>query len=188
MKHTGLPCHRRRATVRAATFSQAILDSNNAIGATNTIDFDISSSGVQTIVPLFSLPGISNPVLIDGFSQSGYSGRPLIEIKGGQAGGGDGLTITGAGVTVRGLDIDSFSQGAGIHLTGNGATGDWICGNFLGTRPIHHLSVWAFQRELRCLLSLWPGWGLPTRPAIGLPWQRDLLKKPMTFSEVAPSG
>jgi len=34
---------------------------------------------------------------------------------------GDGLTITGAGVTVRGLDIDSFSQGAGIHLTGTGA-------------------------------------------------------------------
>src|ERR1700733_1170681 len=33
---------------------QAILDSNNAVGATNTIDFDISSSGVQTIVPLSS--------------------------------------------------------------------------------------------------------------------------------------
>ena len=30
---------------------QAILDSNAAIGATNTIDFDISGSGVQTIAP-----------------------------------------------------------------------------------------------------------------------------------------
>ena len=40
---------------------QAILDSNNAAGATNAIDFDISSSGVQTIVPLSSLPAITNP-------------------------------------------------------------------------------------------------------------------------------
>ncbi len=46
---------------------QAILDSNNAVGATNTIDFDISGTGVQTIVPLSSLPAITNPVLIDGF-------------------------------------------------------------------------------------------------------------------------
>ncbi len=114
---------------------QAILDSNNAVGATNTIDFDIPGTGVQTIAPLSSLPTITNPVLIDGTSQPGYAGTPLIELNGSQAGGGDGLTITGAGVTVRGLDIDSFSQGAGIHLTGTGATGDWIYGNFLGTDP-----------------------------------------------------
>jgi FG-GAP-like repeat/FG-GAP repeat len=116
---------------------QAILDSNsnNAVGATNSIDFDIPGTGVQTIVPLSSLPAIANPVLIDGFSQPGYSSTPLIEINGNQAGGGDGLTITGAGMTVRGLDIDSFSQGAGIHVTGTGATGDWIYGNFLGTDP-----------------------------------------------------
>ena len=46
---------------------QAILDSNAAIGATNTIDFAISGSGVQTIAPLSSLPAITNPVLIDGY-------------------------------------------------------------------------------------------------------------------------
>ena len=74
-------------------------------------------------------------MLIDGTSQPGYAGTPLIELNGSQAAGGDGLTITGAGVTVRGLDADSFSQGAGIHLTGVGATGDWIYGNFLGTDP-----------------------------------------------------
>ena len=75
-------------------------------------------------------------MLIDGFSQPGYAGTPLIELNGSQAGLGDGLTITGSGVTVRGLDIDGFSaQGAGIHLTGTGATGDWIYGNFLGTDP-----------------------------------------------------
>ena len=90
---------------------------------------------MQTIAPLSPLPAITNPVLIDGFSQPGYAGTPLIELSGSQAGGGDGLTITGPDVTVRGLDINSFSQGAGIHLTGTGATGDWIYGNFLGTDP-----------------------------------------------------
>ena len=114
---------------------QAILDSNAATGATNTIDFDIPGPGVQTIDPLSPLPAITDPVLIDGFSQPGYAGTPLIELNGSQAGGGDGLTITGSGVTVRGLDIDGFSQGAGIRLTGTGATGDWIYGNFLGTDP-----------------------------------------------------
>ena len=117
------------------SFRQAILDSDAATGATNTIDFDIPGNGVQTIAPMSPLPTITNPVLIDGFSQPGYAGTPLIELSGSNAGGGDGLTITGANVTVRGLDISGFSSGAGIHITGTGATGDWIHGNFLGTDP-----------------------------------------------------
>ena len=43
--------------------------------------------------------------------------------------------ITGSNVIVRGLDINNFSQGAGIHITGTSATGNWIYGNFLGTDP-----------------------------------------------------
>ena len=114
---------------------QAILDSDSATGQTNNIDFNIPGSGVQSIAPLSALPAITQSVLIDGFSQPGYAGTPLIELSGSQAGGGDGLTITGPDVTVRGLNINGFSQGAGIHVTGTGATGDWIYGNFLGTDP-----------------------------------------------------
>ena len=114
---------------------QAILDSNAATGGTNTIDFDIPGQGVQTIAPASPLPAIANPVLIDGFSQPGYDGSPLIELDGSQDGTGDGLTITGPDVTVRGLDINNFSQGASIHITGTAATGDWIYGNDLGTDP-----------------------------------------------------
>ncbi len=114
---------------------QAILDSDGATGATNTIDFALQGSGVQTIVLLSALPAISNAVLIDGTSQPGYAGTPLIELNGSQAGGGDALMITGSGVTVVGLDIDSFGQGAGIEITDPGATGDWIHGDFLGTDP-----------------------------------------------------
>ena len=114
---------------------QAIVDSNVATGGTNTIDFAIPGQGVQTIAPLSPLPAITAPVLIDATTQPGFAGTPLIELNGSQAGGGDGLTITGPDVTVRGLDVTNFSQGAGIHITGTRATGDWIYGNFLGTDP-----------------------------------------------------
>ena len=114
---------------------QAILDSNAAAGGTNAIDFMIPGQGVQLIAPLSSLPAITNPVLIDGYSQPGYSGTPLIEISGRLAEGGDGLLITGSGVTVRGLDVNDFAQGAGIHVTGANATDDWIYADYVGTDP-----------------------------------------------------
>ncbi len=117
---------------------QAIIDSDNATGTANTIDFDIADSGVQTIVPLSPLPAITSPVSIVGSSQPGYGGTPQIELNGSQSGGGDGLTITSPDVTVRGLDINSFSQGAGIHLTGSSATGDWIYRQLPGNRPDRH--------------------------------------------------
>ena len=114
---------------------QAILDSNAATGATNTIDFAIPGTGVRMITPLSPLPAITNPVLIDGESQPGYDGSPLIELSGSRAGGGDGLNITGSDVTVRGLDIGGFASGAGIHITGPDATQNWIYADFLGTDP-----------------------------------------------------
>ena len=114
---------------------QVILDSNAAIGATNTIDFDLPGQGVQTIAPLSALPTITTAVLIDGESQPGYSGTPLIEINGSQAGGGAGLVITGPDVTVRGLDINGFTGGAGILITGSTATGSSIEASDIGTDP-----------------------------------------------------
>ena len=60
---------------------QAILDSNAATAATNTIDFAIPGTGVQTIEPASSLPAITQAVLIDGESQPGYAGTPLIELE-----------------------------------------------------------------------------------------------------------
>jgi hypothetical protein len=85
---------------------QAILNSNAGTGGTNTIDFAIPGQGVQAIAPLSPLPAITHAVEIDGFSQPGYPGTPLIEISGSQASGGDGLTITGTDVTVRGLKAE----------------------------------------------------------------------------------
>ncbi len=59
---------------------QAILDSDLAVGGTNTIDFDIPGAGVQTIAAASPLPTITNPLVIDGTTQPGYAGTPLIAI------------------------------------------------------------------------------------------------------------
>src|SRR5262249_2633381 len=115
---------------------QAIVDSNDSTDATNTIDFAITGPGVQTIAPLSPLPAITNPVLIDGFSQPGYAGTPLIELSGQSAGDdANGLTSTGSDITVRGLDINNLSQGAGILISGDDATGNEIVANNIGTGP-----------------------------------------------------
>ena len=43
---------------------QAILDSNNAVGATNTIDFAIPGTGIRTIAPTSALPATTTSVVI----------------------------------------------------------------------------------------------------------------------------
>src|SRR5262249_39280347 len=120
-----------------------------------TIDFGIPGSGVKTISPLSALPAITNQVTIDGTSQPGYSGTPLVELRGPGSSGTAfaGLTIQAAGSTVRGLEIDAFNgtgiaiqasqtviagnvvsgnTGDGILITGMGTTGNVVEGNLIG--------------------------------------------------------
>jgi hypothetical protein len=84
---------------------------------------------MQTISLLSPLPPITAPVTIDGTSQPGYVGSPLIMLDGSSAGAADALTITAGSTTVQGLDIENF-QGDGIVLMTNG--GDVIAGNSIG--------------------------------------------------------
>ncbi len=90
---------------------QAILDSNSAAGGTNTIHFAILGTGVQTIVAASPLPAITDPLIIDGTTQPGYAGAPLITIVG-QGAGDDPLSVD-SDVTVRGVTLggSSFSTG-----------------------------------------------------------------------------
>jgi len=56
---------------------QAIMDAN-ADAAADTISFSIPGSGVQTITPGSLLPLVTNPLTIDGSTQPGFAGTPLI--------------------------------------------------------------------------------------------------------------
>jgi parallel beta-helix repeat protein len=118
---------------------QAILASDSVPGGA-TIDFAIPGHGVQAIRTASPLPTISGSVLVDGTSQPGYTGTPLIEIDGEAAGAGNGLTITGSGSTIRGLAIDGFASGAAILIEGPEASHNAIYGNQLGTNSADPLA------------------------------------------------
>lgn len=112
----------------------------------DVISFNISGAGVRTIVPLSPLPTVAADVVIDGTTQPGFSGTPIIELDGESAGFSNGLTLTGGGITVRGLVIDRFQFG-GSGGTGNGILiggyfleaadpgGNLIEGNYIGIGP-----------------------------------------------------
>ena len=119
---------------------QAILDSNVNVGA-DTIAFDIGGGGVQTIPPISALPAITDPVTIDGTTQPGYAGSPLVVLNGnGFSNGpnGYGLLITAGDSTVRGLVINGFT-GSEITIAGGG--NNLIVGNYLGTDVTGTLAV-----------------------------------------------
>src|SRR5947209_4499764 len=58
---------------------RAAIEQANASAGTDTVDFGIGS-GTQTISPASALPTITDPLIIDGTSQPGFSGSPIIEI------------------------------------------------------------------------------------------------------------
>ncbi len=128
---------------------QAILDANANPGA-DTIAFNIAAAGVQTISPATALPTITDPVVIDGYTQPGSSVNTLpdgdnavllIELNGSSIPGGaisvSGFQINASDCVVRGLVINRFGSGDGIFFSAaSGQTsGNVVEGNFIGTDP-----------------------------------------------------
>jgi hypothetical protein len=112
---------------------------NNANGnaGTDTINFNIPGGGPQTInVGAGGLPGIGDPVVIDGTSEPDFVSTPIVELNGSGAGASpSGLYIYAGNSTVKGLVINRFGtggSGGGIFLA-TGSDGTTIEGNFIGT-------------------------------------------------------
>jgi len=130
----------------AGSLRQAMFDANVTPGA-DVIDFDIPGTGVKTIAPASPLPVITGPVTINGYTQTGAHPNTRavgsdallkIELSGASAPpDADGLWITAANSTVRGLVINRWgtpgSLESAIHIEGSDATGNRIAGNFIGT-------------------------------------------------------
>jgi CSLREA domain-containing protein len=144
----------------ACTLREAIIaaNMNTASGAaagecaagaagSDTINFAIPGAGVHTIQPTSPPPAITEPVIINGYSQSGASANSLavgnnavllIEIDGTNAGDlgiGGLIYITGGSSTVMGLVVNRAqggNSGAIRLVTGDNNT---IQGNFIGVDP-----------------------------------------------------
>ncbi len=115
----------------AGSLRQAIISSDAATGP-NSISFNITGTGVQTINLLSPLPAITQPVVIDGTTYAGYNntGTPAIVVDGTKAcPAAVGLTLQSSGSTVKGLVIDDFA-GDGILI--NGASSNMIADDYLG--------------------------------------------------------
>ncbi len=118
--------------VAECTLREALSAANVSPDA-DLIAFAIPGPGPHTIQPLSPLPTVTNPVIIDGTSQPGFAGTPLIELDGSLAGAtANGLRITGGGSTVMGLAINRFAR-AGIELVSGG--GNTVQDSFIGTDP-----------------------------------------------------
>ena len=142
------------ASLRAATFTvtntddsgagslrQAITGANGGAGP-HTIAFNIPGAGVHAITLATALPTIivAEGVTVDGTSQPGYSGAPLIEIHG--ANTFDCLAMGFTPATVKALVVNGCnngifsSNGGSLLLTasyiGTDATGTTAVPNFVG--------------------------------------------------------
>ncbi|MFC1540089.1 kelch repeat-containing protein [Gemmatimonadota bacterium] len=118
------------------------IEQANLREGTDTIVFEVpetdqgfnSDSGVYTIALQSALPDLSTPMILDGSSQPGFNGDPIIALDGsGIAGVADGLKLTGGNSVIRGFVIGNF-DGHGIHITGGGSGlgGNLIAGSYIG--------------------------------------------------------
>lgn len=112
------------------TLREAINASNKNPGLDN-ITFNIPGAGVHTIFPNADLPQITDSTTIDGTTQPGFAGTPVIELKGADMPGffGElGLSVLASNNTIRGLVLNRWGKPLGM-----GSNGNRIEGNFIGT-------------------------------------------------------
>lgn len=118
-------------TLRHCSLREAIKAANKISGA-NVINFAIPGTGVQTIAPTKDLPNLTGATTIDGSSQPGFKGKPLIELSGVQAGATSGLRLAASNCVVKSLIINSFGIN-GITIFGSSVTGCKVEGCYIGT-------------------------------------------------------
>jgi CSLREA domain-containing protein len=116
---TPAQCSLREAITAAIV--NAITDgcaAGEAAPVVDTIKFNIGGGGVQTITinkidnNNVALPEILDPMIIDGTTQPGFTGTPLIELRRGTGPGLEGtyallVRAGGAGSTIKGLAISA---------------------------------------------------------------------------------
>ncbi len=110
-----------------------------------TIQFNLPTSdpgyhnGIFTISLIGELPPLTSPgTIIDGTSQPGYTGTPVVALDGsqvsGEAGNVSGLHLYGTNSTVLALALDNFNY-SGIQLFCSDAVSNHVEGCYIGLEP-----------------------------------------------------
>jgi RHS repeat-associated protein len=127
----------------AGSLREAIGLANADATTPRVIDFNIPGGGVQTITLSSALPEIGNAITIDGTTQPGYAGSPLIVIDGGGTVDANGLTVnysasSSAGPVFKALCIVRFGLNGGTARHGiENVAGDamTVTGCYIGIGP-----------------------------------------------------
>jgi hypothetical protein len=111
----------------AGSLRQAILDAN-AAGSPSEITFNIGTGGAQTIKFLANstvLPKLGSSITVDGTTEPGFAGTPIVTIDGTNLGPNSTVEIGGNNDTVRGLAMSA----AGASGTDPAGTALFVSGN-----------------------------------------------------------
>jgi len=121
----------------AGSLRQAIIAAN-AVTGTQTISFNIAGIAPFSIAPASALPFITDSVVIDGTTQPGFAGSPIIELNGANTNGGDGFAINANNCEIKGFSVNRFfilstRTGNGMSISGSN---NIIEGNYIGINPV----------------------------------------------------
>ena len=128
----------------AGSLREAMTFAEQSSGA-DTIVFDIPTTdngfdpttGTYKFLLQNGLPRLNEAVLIDGTTQPGFEGRPLLELDFSQSSHCNGFEVLGGNTTIRGFIIHSLTTasddqgGMGVAIQGSG--GNIVEGNYFGT-------------------------------------------------------
>jgi titin len=124
------------------TLRQAIGDANAHPGG-DAVRFNLPGPGMQTIGITSPLPAVSETLVINGRSQQGFAGTPLVRVDNASGTQLTGLRIAAAQCEVLGLELTRFAVAVQVagdanrvqgNLIGTNAAGDGGLGNATGVR------------------------------------------------------
>ncbi len=105
---------------------RAAIEEANALAGTDTINFN---KGPGDIHPGTALPSINVATTIDGTTEPGYAGVPIVTLRGPVSAGVSGLVVNSTGVVIKGLVINRFDN-VGVLIDTSGAA--TITNNYIG--------------------------------------------------------
>jgi len=119
----------------AGSLRQAI-EAANSLPGPDLIAFNIPGAGAHIIAPASNLPAISDATTIDGSTQPGYAGTPLISLSGAAGATSTGLILNPGNCAVRGLGVNGFpNAGVAVYGSSNVITGCFVGTDETGTIP-----------------------------------------------------